>query len=372
VTDLPFFLSVDTAALSALIEDARGSIVYAAPGMNTQLASAIVAVSTHIGIEAIVVYVDFNERVMRMGYGELKAIEMLRNSGITVSNVKNLRSGLIIVDEVGFSFTPTALYLEAEMVSHDAFNAIRLTQDQIKEALARLSPVAKAIAIAQAGDDEEKERLKELSLDIEPKIISEEDYENRSLSLQQAPPTKFDVARQVRVYESYIQYVEMSLTGAAVQRHRITLPKSLQRIGESSKEIEGRLRTTFDLIDKNGELSSKPLEDNLSEIRNNFTQSLGREHGRVLLKSVKWKFEERIEEFREELVKFSEEVKASLEGEMTRSRNTVCDYYLPLVSKNPPDQLLGGLLGAPSDDDLRCWINEQLDKCFPSVEYNEA
>jgi hypothetical protein len=43
------------------------------------------------------------------------------------------------------------------------------------------------------------------------------------------------------------------------------------------------LRTTFDLIDKGGKFSSKSLEDALHEIRK-LTPSLGKDHGRVVLK----------------------------------------------------------------------------------------
>jgi hypothetical protein len=47
------------------------------------------------------------------------------------------------------------------------------------------------------------------------------------------------------------------------------------------------LRTTFELIEKGSKLSSKPLEDALNDIRKNFTPSLGKDHGRVVLKAAK-------------------------------------------------------------------------------------
>jgi hypothetical protein len=62
------------------------------------------------------------------------------------------------------------------------------------------------------------------------------------------------------VFEPYLQYVELSLTGAAIQRHRLAIPASIQKLG-GSEELENRLRTTFDLIERGSKLSSKPLED---------------------------------------------------------------------------------------------------------------
>jgi hypothetical protein len=84
--------------------------------------------------------------------------------------------------------------------------------------------------------------------------------------LEQAPPVRFDVARQVRVFIAYLQYVELKLSGAAIQRHRLAIPSSIQKLG-GSKDLEGRLRTTFDLIERGDKLSSKALEDALNEIR---------------------------------------------------------------------------------------------------------
>src|SRR5947208_1685269 len=108
--------------------------------------------------------------------------------------------------------------------------------------------------------------------------------------LKEAPPVPFDVARQVRVFESYLQYVELRLSGAAIQRHRIAIPKNIQNLG-GDEGVQSRLKTTFDLIERESTLSSKPIEDELNEIRKNFTPSIGKEHGRVLLKAKKPLFE---------------------------------------------------------------------------------
>ncbi len=45
----------------------------------------------------------------------------------------------MVIDKEGYIFTPAALYLEAEDRLEQAPNAMRLSNDQVKEALARLS-----------------------------------------------------------------------------------------------------------------------------------------------------------------------------------------------------------------------------------------
>ena len=110
-----------------------------------------------IGPELIIVCLDFDERVIRMGFGDLAAVKTLRDAGIVVNSTPGLRTGLVIVDHQGYIFTPTALYLEAEDRPAEAPNAMRLSKDQVTEALARLSPAAKAIAIAFAKTEEERQ-----------------------------------------------------------------------------------------------------------------------------------------------------------------------------------------------------------------------
>ena len=172
----------------------------------------------------------------------------------------------------------------------------------------------------------------------------------------------------MRVFEPYLQYVEISLSGAALQRKRVRIPKSLLTLG-TSKDLEGKLKTTFDLIEKGGKLSSKALEDELNTIRKNFTPSLGKDHGRVVLKSAKPKLEERIAELRKKLEIHQKKVEEELKTKLEDSKQQVIEYYLPRAQENLPDELIGGSLNSQiKDDDIRAWIDEQLEQVFPSAE----
>jgi len=145
-----FFCHLDSPAMVAFISSAQRAVVYAGPGIHMLPSQAMVEVSKRLGPEMLSVNLDVDERMIRMGYGEFEAIMLLQVNDIRINHSPLLRSGLLLVDDQGYSFTPTALYLEAESTDPAAHNAIRLTSDQVKEALARLSPVAKSIAIAQA------------------------------------------------------------------------------------------------------------------------------------------------------------------------------------------------------------------------------
>jgi hypothetical protein len=282
----PLFRSLDSAAMADEILRAKRSVCYAAPGIQQEPANAMAALAQRIGSKLIAVCIDFDERVLRMGFGDLSAVKTLRDAGIEVRSASGLRTGLVIVDDEGYIFTPTALYLEADDREVDAPNALRLSCEQVTEALARLSPAAKLIAMALAKTPDQRERIREQAVEVPSSEVADEQFNEVSQKLQEAPPVSFDVARQVRVFESYLQYVELRLTGVAIQRRRIAIPRNIQNLG-TDEGIQSRLKTTFDLIERESNLSSKPIEDELNEIRKNFTPSLGKDHGRVLLKARK-------------------------------------------------------------------------------------
>ncbi|KKK81311.1 hypothetical protein LCGC14_2814740, partial [marine sediment metagenome] len=155
---MSFFRAFTSQDMAELFGRAQGVICYAGPGIQPQVAEALVAAAARIGPDLIIVCLDFDERVLRMGFGDLEAVKALKAAGIDVTTTPGLRMGLAVADGEGFSFTPTALFLEAEDLAELGMNGMRLSKDQVKEALARLSPGAKAAAIVLATTVEEKQR----------------------------------------------------------------------------------------------------------------------------------------------------------------------------------------------------------------------
>ena len=362
------FCSLSPQRIAELVRSAKRAVCYAGPGIQPDLAQAMVEAAGRLGNEMLTVSLDFDDRVMRMGYGDIGAVKLLLDAGIAVQSSPGLRTALAVVDNEGYIFTPTALYLEAEPTDSTAANAIRMSGEQVAQALARLSPAAKAIAIAQAETPDAKQRIEALTVDVVSAPITPEKLAEVTTSLKEAPPVRFDLARQVRVFEPYLQYVELSLTGAAIQRHRLAIPPSIQKLG-GSEDLENRLRTTFDLIEKGSKLSSKPLEDALNEIRKNLTPSLGKDHGRVVLKAAKPRLLIRLAEFRKKLEAHQKTVEDELQKHLDASRELIVSYYKARVIEADPDEVHGrSLNGKITEEGAIRWLNKQLDRVFPTAE----
>jgi hypothetical protein len=196
-------------------------------------------------------------------------------------------------------------------------------------------------------------------------VVSAAQVSGVAASLKAAPPVSFDVARQVRVYTAYLQYVEMKLTGASIQRRRVAIPESIQNLG-GAKDLEGRLRTTFELIENSSELSSKALDTKLATIRKDFTRSLGKIHGRVVLKSAKPHLEERFSEFRKDLEQHQSKVEAKLQATLDESVSQIDGLYVPAVLAAPPDSMRGSYQTV-DEASARNWLNFELSRVIPKA-----
>jgi hypothetical protein len=358
------FRYLSSAVIAKLIGSVRTRVCYVAPGIQDTVAAALCSVVASNPNLRISVSLDFSEASFRIGYGSLEAVRRLRNNGIEVVNSPGVRVAVLIVDDSGWVFTPTALYLEPEPHSEETPNAIRLTRDQINEVVLRISPKEKETAIAEAPTPEVKEMVESIVPEIGTEPVSQREFDTVDNILEQVPAVKFDVARQVRVFEPYLQYVDLSLRGAAIQRQRVQIPKALLHLG-SSEALEG-LRTTFDLIERNSQVSSKRLEKDLYQLRTDLTRSLEK-FGRVMLKAARSRFDERVGEFRARLEVHQNAVKGEIEGKLQASRRQVIEYYLPAARAKPPDELVGKSVRPNlSDDTLREWIGTKL--VFPSAD----
>ena len=361
------FCALSSARIAKLIRSSETRVVYAAPGIQELPAQALVELKELLIQPELTVSLDFDERTLRMGYGDIKAVETLRAAGIELKQSPGFRSGILIVDGRGWVFTPVAHYLEDEPQSDETPNAIELSASQVAAFAIRFCPVARQEAIEKEPDPAVAMEIAELPLEFGVSAVSERLFHEVQEAIKAAPPVKFDVVRQVRVFEPYLQYLEMHLTGAAIQNHRVQIPMDIQALG-ASEDLEGRLKTTFDLLGKSSKLSSKALEDDLKKIRDAFTPSLGKIHGRAVLKAAKPLLEDRIKDFRQKLDVHQKQVAAKLQGDLDESRAQVVEYYLPLAMKNPPDAVIGGSMEQPPPQEAFVrWLDRKLEGVFPKA-----
>ncbi|MDA8746441.1 hypothetical protein N9N28_17595, partial [Rubripirellula amarantea] len=167
--------------------------------------------------------------------------------------------------------------------------------------------------------------------------------------LELAPPIPFDVARQVRVFEPYVQYVEVNLKGCHIERRTVELPKTIQGL-DPEADLSSRLHTKFDLIEKSSNVSSKDMEDEVKKLRK-LTQPLGKPWGRVILRNSRQRFDARVEELRKKLEVHKATVEKELNGVLAESRARLIEHFFELVKRSPPDELMSQIVNSPPTED---------------------
>lgn len=117
-------------SLSALIRSAKVRLVVLTPAVSTVVGEAIAERWKALGKDAVTVVLDVDPEVYRLGYGDIKALELLEpvaaDLGGMVTRHKGIRVGMVIADDRTLVYSPTPQLIEAGPRRPDAPNAIML------------------------------------------------------------------------------------------------------------------------------------------------------------------------------------------------------------------------------------------------------
>lgn len=363
------FITITNKTICDLIENAKWSIIYAAPGISTDVGDSIIEFTLKNGLEQAQVVIDPNPEVCRLGYGVINAIDKLCKNGIMVRKTSGLRIGVIIADNKAFVFSPTPLLLEAEP-SEDEPNAIAVEVEQAEKLIKSICPFQLEVMsnnkYIKISLDEEHVRVP--VPEIGKDEMTKKELDNAKENLEKAPPLQFDLERQVRVYHSFIQFVELKLIGCNIERCTISIPAKFINLIKN-KEDKERLKTSYSLIGRNSKVTGKAIEDKVKELRKKYIRNIGPRFGNVILRQRKEEFEAEVKKLKEELNNFRNEAIKKLDNEFEKTKTRLVKALLPDVRKNPPDDLMGGIFGnKPSDDEIKRYIEHTLSLAMPKAE----
>lgn len=335
--------------LVELIRSAQVRLVVLAPAITKPVAVAVVERWQALGSDRVSVILDVDAEVYRLGYGDIEALRALEEIagrlGGMVNRHKGIRVGMVVADDQTMVYSPTPRLIEAGPRKSDAPNAIRLGTTPVK--------VERELGLGLGGVRDRR---------IGQDKATKDEIETVSNDLKANPPQKFDVARKMRVFNSLIEFVEFTLTGTMLQRHKAKLPPDLLGIaeGDATREL---LDTQFRLIGKDSELSGDELQSIKGDIVSEYLTLLPR-YGYVIERTNKAAFEKRIEEFKEEVEAFASYAEKKLEAEMQANRERVIEVLLPAVKASPPKAWKWHLSNGPEDVKYRELLDAALKRAF--------
>jgi hypothetical protein len=297
--------------------------------------------------------------ICRLGYGELGAIEYLMEAGISMHKAAGLKLGVLVADDHAWIFAPTPCVIE-EPAADGTTNAIAINISEAQRLVRAISsdpePATEAASRLAGGESEPE---------LPIAAITTEDLGLARKDLKECPPQRFDLARRVRVYQAYVQFVELSLTGVHIQRHTVRLPKDLLGISEDG-QIQERLKASFRLIDKDSAISSKGIENRVARLRKIYLRSLGKKFGVVILRRKKDDFLREVDAISHEIDDFGKTITSQLAADFDKCKVTLISTFKPMVIAKPPDRLRGGIpSGKPSEEQAERFLTLALEDVFP-------
>ncbi len=345
---MSLFNHLTPANIGAAIRKAKDRVIYSAPSLTDDVASALIMAKDELGDDNLTVILDFSEHLFRLGYGTCESVKMLVDKGVKVRKQADLRIACLIIDGQGWVFSLMPMAVESQQMS--GVNAVELSIDQVVE----------VIRVLQLEDSDESE--------IGEQVLSKNEVKEVDKVILNNPPQVFDLERRVRVYQAHLQFVELELEGGSIGQRTIKLPKDLKlAIFSNDRNIEERLNASYKLI------SGKLVDDfsrfrhDINSLRDSYAPSLGKRLGRVLLKSRKAEFLSELAKIEGKLDKYCKSALQSMEDGIEKSLFELANTLAPRVTKSPPVSLRARSSGI--DDEIsREYLLVILRKAAPSAE----
>lgn len=356
------FIALSPNKISRYVSEATRFMAYAAPGISKEIAEALSKAREKLADEHLAdrmeVILDTNAEVCRLGYGDIEGINHLEEKGFIIRSAPGLRIGVLVCDDKAWIFSPTPLLIEEGSDDDNAPNALEISHAEALRILNALkivqsdsidSPINSSINGAEIGED----------------LASRQKIDTIKQELEKNPPQKFNLARKVHVFNSYLEYVDFKLVNCQIQRHTFEIPKKLLAIVKD-KDLENRIRTTVSLIGKKGDVSGKKLQDKANDIRQSHIKSLGEKYGNVILRAQKEKFLDEIEKLKKDIETFQDTIKDKLKKELDDTLKRLIEMLRLPVKNNPPKDLLSGLSKKPTNETVENYLNDELRKVIPT------
>lgn len=365
------FQMLTDAMLVDIISNAHQRIVYLAPGIWYSVAQAISGYQKQNSAGVLEIILDPDPQIYRLGYGELNAIKHLDADGIHFRKCLGIRVGLLIADKESWFFTPTPRLVEEELTSKSSFapNSVAITLDQANQLLSAIAP--KLVLDEMLVQNTVANKAPVVGVpkpEIAHATFNAEDMEEIEADLNKCPPQQFDLARQVNVYSSFIQFVELSLEGTHLTRHTISIPQELLNLASNENDRD-RLKASYQLIRSNSDLSGKEMHDKVKALREKYLKSLGSRYGTVILKQHKNDFIKELQVLQSEMDSFKQKVQSKLGEEFEACKKNLKSILGQAIEKNPPDELKYGINSAePDKSTVEMYLDTKLETIIPKEE----
>ena len=314
---------VDEKQLGYWIDQTTGKVCYIAPAITEDIARKIIDADRRTGKPSRVV-VELNAHMDRCGYGVTNGVRLLFREGVSVEAIKGLRLAALVSSNLGVVWTPIPERIDS--IEQTTVNGIRFDNSELSglsrwlEGMTahRITPRTEAEhndSDADTDNSHETEPTTEPAAQLAP--VTEKDIDEVDHELKVHPPRDFNKEKEIEVYQSYIGFIEIHLTGASLaSKTTLAVPKELIELG-LEKELRERLSESMRIDIRNRvDLGVNDVNKQVSAFREIFTKQMGQPLGRLYKKSDQTVMMEKWGEIQRLVEEANEKIEDSLEKTM--------------------------------------------------------
>jgi hypothetical protein len=344
-----FTVVTDEVLLNSVLA-ASTRLVVVAPALSKELAEAVAKQWRALGPQRVTVILDSDAEVYRLGYGEVEALDTLslvaQELGAELRRQPGVRIGLIVADDQMIVFVPTAALIEAGPNTRGGTNAIRLGQPP--------TAIAADLGLESAQDAQ-----------IGRGTMNAEVLQQIREDLAANPPQRFDLARKMKVFNAFIEFVDLEVRGTALSQRTVTIPSYLLAV--TNARTRRQLQARFQLVPPGDTLSGDALAKHRRRVTAPYLVAIPL-FGTVIMRRDKPKFEAVVVALRTEVQKFAAKVKAGIQEHIDRSVNELVRSFMPSLSRRPPKEWYSPSGERPSRLQIEDLLRFDLASAFGSAD----
>ncbi len=356
----PTFTTAADEQLISLIRSAKDRLAVIAPGLSTDVARALAGRMNDLAELSLVIVLDADPEVYRMGYGDTEALSVIRRASVEhmfdLREHPGVRIGVVIFDDHAILYAPVSRNIEAGSTTSKKPNAIVIS-GQATNKLAQASGVAEGVQeVGFQG--------------MAPSRVAEMEE-----NLEANPPQPADLTRRLTVFQSEVQFIELTVRNSKFSTRKIKLPHEFQKLSDETLRatIESKLSIPIDLAQREKisistdegmeqvEVNEADIETERRNIELTFLHHL-KGRGRVILRKDK----ERLKHQLDRLLKMITEYRVALEKRFQKHKEDFCrscvSEYLDSFEKHPPDSL--ARRGRTDRESCRSYIEWEASRMF--------
>jgi len=354
------FTTATDDSLIALIKGAHNRLALIAPALTTPVAEALAARMADLPDLSLTVILDADAEVYRMGYGDPKALETIRQASndamFDLREQPGVRIGVVVSDDRTMIYAPVSRNVEAGSTTEEKPNAIMLEGRSTERLAAAVGAAEGETEVGVMGM--EPERVAQMEAD-----------------LRTNPPRPFDLTRKLTVFVTEVQFIELRVPNATFSSRKIKLPPSFQKLEDPDlrRDIEASLKIPIDLateieIEIKSWRGDEVLKVNEAYIRREresierafFHDWKGR--GKVILRKDKEQLKKELDRIVAIITAYHGALKDKFDESKAAFRARLVIEFLDVWQKSPPDRLTRR--GHPTADACRLDIEYEADSMF--------